>query len=102
MDDIVNNETIQYNYDNKGNIPQRTYHAYTTSTPDTATRTDTWTYGDQLIMQTSGNTSLFFLYDANRLIGFDHIVSGTTQATYYYQIDGNGEIIGITDTAGNI
>jgi len=26
-------------------MTQRTYHAYTTSTPGAATRTDTWTYG---------------------------------------------------------
>ena len=53
-------------------------------------------------MQTTGNTSLFFLYDANGLIGFDHIVSGTAQNTYYYQIDGKGEIVGITDKSGNV
>ena len=53
-------------------------------------------------MQTTGNTSLFFLYDSNGLIGFDKIESGTTTAKYYYQIDGKGEIVGITDTAGNV
>ena len=178
VDDAVKGETVQYTYDLQGNMTQRTYHAYTTSTPGAATRTDTWTYGgldgnvltvstingvttnysyphygmpsnwtgnraltwingidlasiggttftydgegqrvskttgatttsytyegDQLVMQTTGNTSLFFLYDANGLIGFDHIVSGTTTAKYYYQIDGKGEIVGITDTAGNV
>ncbi|MBE6865610.1 MAG: RHS repeat-associated core domain-containing protein [Ruminococcaceae bacterium] len=69
----------------------------------TGATTTSYTYeGHMLVMQTTGNTSLFFLYDANGLIGFDHIVSGTTQDTYYYQIDGKGEIVGLTDDAGNI
>ncbi len=58
--------------------------------------------GDQLVLQTTGDTVLNFLYDTTGLIGFEHIESSTIQGIYYYQIDGKGEIIGITDTAGNI
>ena len=91
--DLASIGSTSFTYNGEGQRVSKTTGATTIS----------YTYeGDQLVMQTTGNTSLFFLYDANVLIGFDHIVSGTTTAKYYYQIDGKGEVIGITDTAGNI
>ena len=65
----IGNTTFTYN--GEGQRVSKTTGATTTS----------YTYeGDQLVMQTTGNTNLFFLYDSNGLIGFDHIVSGTTTA----------------------
>ena len=53
-------------------------------------------------MQKQGNTALFFLYDTSGLFGFDHIVNGTTVDTYYYRVDGKGEIIALTNSAGEV
>lgn len=83
-----------FTYDGEGQRLTKTVSGKTTG----------YTYeGTNLIRQKNADGSrLFFLYDANGLIGFDYIPASGSAQTYFYRFDGEGRITAVVDPAGDV